>query len=378
MPLSSKTLAKIIDGSAVPSFVINKMHRVTHWNTALEALTGRRREEVIGKNDQWKSFYNYERPTLANLIVCQASLEEIEKYYPNKCKESPLIKGAYEAEDFFPALAKNGKWLHFTASPIKDNRGLIIGAIETLIDTTERKVLEDNLHYYLYQITRAQEEERKHIARELHDDMAQTLGSMARDLDNLLRKKHSFKSGEVAALQDIQNSISQGLQSVNSFIRNLRPSLLDDLGLIPALRSLTNSLEKSDGIVSDFTVTGEERRFTDDDELSLFRIVQEALNNIKKHAQASEVHVLCEFTDNGIKVTVSDGGTGFELPESMSELPRRGKLGLMGIQERVWLLGGTLRLNTAPGKGTTIQVEVPYIKRLPCPLPNKEVKSSNS
>jgi two-component system sensor histidine kinase DegS len=359
MPLSSKTLAKIVDGSAIPLFVINREHKISHWNTALEALSGRKKEEVIGKDDHWMSFYSEKRPSMADLIVEGASSREIKVYYRDKCRRSLLIEDAYEAEDFFPNLGDKGKWLHFTASPIKDDNGEIIGAIETLEDITERKNLEDNLRFFLQQITKAQEEERRYIARELHDDMAQILGSLSRRLDNLLRKEHGFRAAEVSALNDIHNLLNKGLQSLNSFIQDLRPSLLDDLGLIPALRSLTNSIEKTDGILAAFTVLGEERRLTSEVELSLFRIVQEALNNVSKHAQATEVQVIAEFTKSRIKLTVSDNGRGFELKGGMDDLPRIGQLGLMGMQERVWLLGGTIEVNSQLGKGTTLLVDVP-------------------
>ena len=359
MPLSSKTLSKIIDGSAIPSFVIDTEHKITHWNTAIEALSGRKRDDVIGKDDHWSSFYSEKRPSMADLIVEGASAEEVEIYYSGKCKKSPLIEGAYEAEDFFPALGNNGTWLHFTASPIKDDGGEIIGAIETLVDITERKSLEDNLRFYLQQITRAQEEERKYIARELHDDMAQIMGSLSRRLDNLLRKQHHFGVNEAADLQEIQALLNQGLQSMNSFIQNMRPSILDDLGLIPALRSLTNNLERSEGVITDFVVLGEERRFKNEVELSLFRIVQEALNNIRKHAQATKVYVSAEFKNSGISLIVRDDGRGFELKVSMDDLPRSGKLGLMGMQERAWLLGGTLEIDSAPGMGTCLRIDVP-------------------
>jgi signal transduction histidine kinase len=359
MPLSSRTLSKIIDGSAIPSFVINTEHKITHWNKAVEALSSRKREDVIGRDDHWQAFYAEKRPCMADLIVSGASSEEIEVYYGDKCKKSPLIEGAYEAEDFFPALGNEGKWLHFTASPIRDDEGKIIGAIETIIDISERKSLENNLRFYLQQVTKAQEEERKYIARELHDDMAQILGSLSRELDNLLRKEHSFGPDEVSDLQNIQSILNQGLQSLNSFIQNLRPSLLDDLGLIPALRSMTNNLEKTDGTLAEFTVRGQERRLTGEIELSLFRIVQEALSNVSKHAQATEVKIIAEFTENSVKLVVSDNGKGFKLKGSMDLLPRIGQLGLMGMQERVWLLGGTIEVNSSPNRGTTLFVEVP-------------------
>jgi len=359
MPLHSSTLARIIDGSAIASFVINKNHKVTHWNTAMEALSGIKRENMIGRDSYSEVFYSRKRPTLADMIVSKAPPEEIEKYYTGKYRRSLLIKGAYEAEDYFPGLNKNGKWLHFTAGPLLGDDGEMIGAIETLEDITERKELESNLRYFLQQTTRAHEEERKYIARELHDDMAQILGSLSRQLDNVLRKQRHFKSAEFTGLKEIQQQLSQGQKSLQRFIQNLRPSLLDDLGLIPALRSITNSLEDTDGILTSFTVKGKEKRFKPEVELFLFRIVQEALNNVKKHAEATQVEVTAEFGERGIGLTVRDNGKGFETPGQMESLPRKGMLGLMGMRERVWLLDGTMEVDTAPGKGTTLKVNVP-------------------
>ncbi|MFC1950351.1 ATP-binding protein [Chloroflexota bacterium] len=358
--LRSEMLAKIIDGSPISSFVINKQHRVTHWNTAAEALCGIKKEKIIGTDEQWRSFYTTKRPVMADLIVDAAPADEIETYYRGKCKKSYLIDGAYEAEDFFSDLERNGKWLHFTASPIRDSNGEIIGAIETLEDITERKGAEDNLRYYLQEITRAQEEERKRIARELHDDTVQILGSISRRLDNFIRKKHGLASKEVLFLRDLQAQINHGMQSVHRFVQDLRPSLLDDLGLIPALRSLTKSLQESNGIVTDLKVFGRERRFSIEVELLLFRIVQEALNNIRRHAQASEAQIVVRFIMGRARVTVSDNGRGFELPERVDDFfPRSGKLGLVGMQERTRLLGGTFKVKSTLGKGTTLRVEIP-------------------
>jgi len=352
-------LAKIIDGSSIPSFVINKDHEVTYWNTAMEALTGIKREKIIGTEEQWRAFYTERRPVMADLIAEEASAEEIETYYRGKCEKSRLIDGAYEAEDYFQALGRQGKWLHFTASPIRDKSGEIIGVIETLEDITERKRAEDNLRYYLKEITRAQEEERKRIARELHDDTAQILGSLSRQLDNFVRKKHGFAPKEVLFLKDLQAQLNRGVQGVHRFIQDLRPSLLDDLGLIPAVRSLVKGLQESDGIAADLKIVGKERRFSPEVELLLFRIVQEALNNIRRHAKASDARVAIEFAEDKVKVTISDDGRGFSLSGRLDDLPRSGKLGLAGMQERARLLGGTLEVKSTPGKGTTLIVEMP-------------------
>jgi len=478
-------LAKIIDGSSIASFVINKQHRVIYWNTAIEALSGIEREEVIGTDEQWRAFYTEKRPTMADLIVDGAPAKEIETYYRGKCKKSYLMDGAYEAEDFFPDLGRNGKWLHFTASPLRDGNGEIIGAIETLEDITERKRAEEALHeseksfralfegaydaiwvhdlegnvqtankaaaelsgypveellrmnvksflgdeslnlarevgrkltqeqrvdapyelrlirkdgseaicmvttslitsdgepkgfqniarnvtqekrmqenlrYYLQEITRAQEAERKRIARELHDDTAQVLGSLSRQLDNFVRKKHGLAPNEGLFLKDLQAQLNRGLQGVQRFIQDLRPSLLDDLGLIPALRSIMKDLQEYDGMGTSLKVLGGERRFSAEVESLLFRIIQEALNNIRRHAQASEAQVVMEFAEDKVKITISDNGRGFELSGEVDDLPRSGKLGLAGMQERARLLGGTLAVKSTPGKGTTLIVEVP-------------------
>ncbi len=357
--LGLEMLAKIADGSPVPAFVINKQHKVTHWNTALEALSDIKREDIIGTDEQWRAFYAEKRPVMADLIVDGASADEIEVYYRGKYKKSHLIDGAYEAEDFFPDLGRNGKWLHFTASPLRDNDRAIIGAIETLEDITDRKRAEENLRHYLQEITRAQEEERKRIARELHDDTAQVLGSLSRQLDNFIRKKHGFAPNEVLFLKELQAQLNRGVQSMHHFVQALRPSLLDDLGLIPAVRSLAKGLQESDGIGTDLKVLGGERRLSPEVETLLFRIVQEALNNIRRHAQASEAQVVVEFAKDSTKVTINDNGRGFELSGRVDELPRSGKLGLAGMHERARLLDGTLEVKSTPGKGTTLIVEVP-------------------
>jgi len=357
--ISSEMLAKIIDGSSIPSFVINKQHKVIYWNTAIEALSGIKREEIIGTDEQWRAFYAEKRPAMADLIVDGAHVSEIEAYYPGGYEKSHLIDGAYEAEDFFPDLGRNGKWLHFTASPIRDNNGEITGAIETLEDITERKRAEDNLRYYLQEITRAQEEERKRIARELHDDTVQVLGSLSRQLDNFIRRKHGFAPNEVLFLKDLQAQLNRGLQGMHRLVQDLRPSLLDDLGLIPAVRSLVKDLQESDGIGVDLKVLGGERRFSPEVELLLFRIVQEAISNTRRHAQASEAQVVVEFAEDRTKVTITDNGRGFELPGRLDDFTRSGKLGLAGMQERARLLGGTLEVKSTPGKGTTLIVEVP-------------------
>jgi len=352
-------LAKIIDGSPIPTFAINKQHKVTHWNTAIESLSGVKKEEVVNTDQQWMIFYSEKRPTMADLIVDGASPDEIGVYYRDTSKKSQLIDGAYEAEDFFPALGEDGKWLYFTASPIKDDTGEIIGAIETLRDVTDEKRMQDNLRYYLQEITRAQEEERKRIARELHDVTAQALYALNRQADNFVRSNPNLPADNAAFLEDLSKQIKGVLQDVRRFSQDLRPPMLDDLGLLAALRWLVSELKEQHGIETDLEVLGTERRFTPETELVLFRIVQEAMRNIGRHSQASKAEATIEFGDGRIRVSITDNGVGFHLPESLEDLSRAGKLGLIGIQERMRLLDGSIKIESEPGKGTTVMVEIP-------------------
>ncbi len=356
---AEEMLNRIIDSSALPAFVINKQHRVTHWNNALEMLTGIKRKDVIGTSDHWKAFFQSKRPVMADYLVDRASEEEIVERYGNSFWKNQLIEGAYEAEFFFPTLGENGKWLYFTASTIEGKNGETVSAIETLYDITERKNAEANTKYYLKEITRAQEDERKRIARELHDETAQDLIALLHQMENLLSDHHAVPAEETKLLWKFHGQIKSVLQQVRHFSRDLRPSLLDDLGLLPALEWIISELKTNYPAEITLKVEGEERRLSAEAELSLFRIVQEALRNVVKHANATRADVEVRFEENKIVVIVKDNGKGFQPPQNLRSLPQKGKLGLTGLQERVQLLGGFLELESKRGEGTTLYIETP-------------------
>ncbi len=228
----------------------------------------------------------------------------------------------------------------------------------TRVAATEKQMRE-NLSFYLQQATRAQEEERKRIARELHDETAQDLVALSRQLDTLISKGQSLSSRDRSLLEELRQQTDRTLEGVRRFSQDLRPSILDDLGLLPALEWLTSDLSENFGIAIEMEVIGSARRFTPEVELLLFRITQEALRNVWKHSEASKTWVTLKFDEDKTVLTVKDNGKGFEVPERVGDLATSGKLGLVGMQERARLASGSLTLQSESDKGTTITVVVP-------------------
>lgn len=138
-------LSAFFDGNPVATFVINADHVITYWNRACEHAFGVPASEMIGTRNQWVPFYSDERPVMADLIVSGCMEEMVDTYYPDIFKRSSLIPEAFEAEDFFPQLGKNGLWMHFTAAPLRNLHGQVVGAIETLQDVSERRITEEAL-----------------------------------------------------------------------------------------------------------------------------------------------------------------------------------------------------------------------------------------
>ncbi len=230
------------------------------------------------------------------------------------------------------------------------------GAIGVAI---ENAWLCNNIRYYAQQVTRAQEQERARIARELHDDTIQSLVVLARRIEALARLNEESPPVETQQLRELQEITDDIIQGVRRFSRDLRPSTLDDLGLLPTLEGLAAHMTEKDGIVTEFYVTGERRRLAPETELVLFRIAQEALNNVKKHAEATRATVSIRFGEDMVELSVRDNGKGFALNASVEELAVTGHLGLIGMRERARLLGGHMNIQTQPGKGTKVTVTVP-------------------
>lgn len=204
----------------------------------------------------------------------------------------------------------------------------------------------------------AREEERKHLAREIHDGPAQSMANIVMRAEfciKLLETQPKMLRSELVSLIDLAK---QCLKDVRKIIFELRPMQLDDLGLVPALKRYIEQYQKDCNILVEMTVLGKERRFDSTLEIALFRIVQECLTNVKKHAQAKHVAIIVEFLENKINLSVKDDGIGFDYEQVSKEKHNNG-YGLLGIKERLQLIKGELTVKTAPGRGTELIFFVP-------------------
>ncbi len=261
--------------------------------------------------------------------------------------------------DFKIGPEERERWLEPVCTSIPGSDGaLFLGFFR---DVTARRGFQS----YAREIVRAQEDERQRIARELHDVSLQSIVLLCRRLDAVEDavgdELPNRASGALAEARVIAESIGAELRR---FSRDLRPSILDDLGLVPAIRNLVSDLATASNVIGRFQLTGTPFRLAPNAEVSLFRIAQEGLRNVERHAQASRVTVGLAFGDDGVVLRITDNGRGFQVPALATNLASAGRLGLLGMQERASLTGGTCEISSRPGSGTRVIVHLPALPHI--------------
>jgi len=206
----------------------------------------------------------------------------------------------------------------------------------------------------------AQEDERKRIAREIHDGPAQSLANLVLRAE-IAERMLGTKDLEAirSELNDLKNQVRQGLEELRKIIFNLRPMALDDLGLVPTLRKFVQDFEERTKIRAVFETTGKEQRLPSAMEAAIYRLVQEAFNNALKHAEPTYIMMELVFLQNKIQLTITDNGKGFNVEQAESRAKIHSQFGLIGMRERVQLLQGEMDIRSNPGQGTKIQITVP-------------------
>jgi len=203
------------------------------------------------------------------------------------------------------------------------------------------------------ELIKTQEEERKRIARELHDDTAPSLAYLSLELDSFISKNPGLSGDAVLLLKKFREKINNTQQDIRRFSHELHPAILDTLGLEAALEAQVAELGSKDKLEIQFQVSGTAGKLPDEVSLALYRIAQESLNNIWKHSRATRAAVNLEYTPRKVLLSVTDNGIGFD-----PDLPVKSGLGIMSMKERSSLIGARLKLESAVNGGTRVSVEV--------------------
>lgn len=308
-------------------------------NRAAERLCGYSREEIIGHN-----FTEF------------VALDHIQNVRLNFCaKLAAQGETTYEVD----VIAKDGRRVPVEVSSraIYDH-GVLVGVQGMARDITERKLAQDALQMFSRQLIKAQEDERRRIARELHDQIGQVLTAIKMNL-HAVQPDCNTEAG--SHIRDNIEAVDQALRLVRDLSIDLRPPLLDDLGLVTALRWYVDRYAKRTGLNVDVVIElpDETERFSRELETACFRIVQEALTNVVRHAQASQILVQLTKEEDSLFLSVKDDGVGFSVENLRKRAPRVTTLGLVSMQERAHAAGGTIDINSAPAQGTEVSFRLP-------------------
>jgi len=398
-----RALSQIIQGNTIPTFVINKDHIVTHWNRAIEKLTGCKAEEMVGTDKQWCPFRPEKRPIMADVIVDEMEEQEIEKYYGHSWRKSSLIEGAYEAEEFFPQIDERGKWLFFTAAPIRDANGETVGSIETLWDTTERREAREALqraHDELEEKTAELEQANVQLRR--FDELKSTfLANMSHELrtplnsiigytDLLLdRVDGDITDEQEKSLTKVHKNAKHLLTLINDVLDisriesgrmelDLKPVNVKDL--IGETISALDPLIDRKGLVLE-TAFDEELPLAHADADRVRQVVTNLVDNAIKFTSEGRITVRAKAAERGlhkdkgpefVEVCISDTGRGirkrdlnrlfdkFRTLDTLATSQYKGAgLGLSICKGLVEIQGGTIWVRSTYGQGSTFCFTLP-------------------
>ncbi len=226
----------------------------------------------------------------------------------------------------------------------------------------ESEFMQKKLRHLARQLLSAQEDERRHISRELHDEVVQTLVGINVSLAGLGQAADCSPRALKAKITRTQRLVEKSVTAVHDFARELRPAALDDLGLIPALHAYTKQLAKNGNLKIHLTAFAGVEAVESEKRTVLYRVAQEALINVERHAKATEVEVRLTAIPGAVRLEIHDNGKSFQVLQALSPKTNQ-RLGLLGLRERVEMVGGTVHIESAPGHGTTVRAEIPFRPR---------------
>ena len=265
-------------------------------------------------------------------------------------------------------ITKSGKRIPmlFSAAVMKNKQGKIVGAVGIARDITERKRAEEalrksemELHFLSSQLLAAQEEERRRLSRELHDELGQTLMVFKLKLGSIRRGLRKDQAMLLSNCDDLIAYIDEVTENVRRLSRDLSPSILDDLGLTAAIQWLVDATSKNSNIASSLDIRDLDHLFSQESQITLYRVIQECLTNIVKHAQAAHISIAIMEEEDQVFFHVEDDGEGFDPEQVFTTDPGTKGLGLAAMYERIRMLRGSLDIWSQTGSGTRINFTVP-------------------
>jgi signal transduction histidine kinase len=223
----------------------------------------------------------------------------------------------------------------------------------------QSQIMQKKLRLVTRQVLAVQEEERRQISRELHDEIAQTLVGINVELAALSHAGATEPKALRARIARTQRLVQKSVRAVHQFARELRPAALEDLGLIPALQVFMEKLSARKKLIINLTAFARVEELDAARRVVLFRVAQESLTNVARHAQASTVNMVISELPDAVRMEVNDDGKSFDVLHTLASKTNR-RLGLLGMRERVEMVGGTLAIESSPGQGTSVRVEIPF------------------
>jgi len=335
---SEERYRELFENAKDAIYVHDLTGRYTSVNRAAEKLSGYSRKEIIGKH-----FSNF---------IAPSHLRSARENLCRKLDQRP--ETTYEAE----IVSKTGRRTPVeVSSRLVYENGQPVGVQGTARDISERKQTQEALRIYSRALIEAQETERQRIARELHDEIGQVLTAVRINLQTV----QTARSVDEAAphLEDSIRVTDEALRQVRDLSLDLRPPHLDDFGLTTALRWFIDRFSQRTGILAEFEATDDEQRLTRETETACFRIAQEALTNVARHAKAKRVSVRLSRNRDQLFLIVKDDGVGFDVKALKDSTPVA--LGLRGMKERASAVRGRIDIDSADGKGTQVRVRFPIV-----------------
>ena len=341
-------VGSMVESAMDAIITVDETERIVLFNKAAEQVFGCPRDEALGS-------------PLSNFIP--ERFRAAHSTHIKRFGEAGITSRRMGAQRIVTGLRRNGEEFPIEASIsfISEHGNTFFTVI--LRDVTERVRADEALRKSRQELrelaaaaSSAREQEKGRFARELHDELAQTLSAIKMDLTSVKEQLPAGQGQLLSKLQAMQAMLDSAVKSTRRIAADLRPMMLDDLGLIPAAEWLMNNFTQRTGVRCEFAVDPPDLELQEPHATAVFRILQESLTNVAKHAYASLVEVTLNTGDGELKLRVRDNGRGFD-PDD----PRKpDSFGLVGLRERAYLLDGNIKVDAAPGKGVVIEVRIPF------------------